>query len=106
MNTIALTRRGRLLLLGVPTVLAVLTLLAGAMFLATAMVNQVEASADPVGGVEAQQVTVVPGDTLWSIAASAESQEDIQTLMTHIAELNDLDSSTLQPGQVIHVPVD
>ncbi|WP_120004352.1 LysM peptidoglycan-binding domain-containing protein [Nesterenkonia muleiensis] len=101
-----LTRRGRLLLLGLPAVLAAVALLAAAVFAAAALFNQALASTGAASGVEAEQVTVTEGDTLWSIASAAESDADIQQLITQIAELNDLDSAQLEHGQVLFVPAD
>lgn len=50
-------------------------------------------------------VTVQPGDTLWSIAASHTSANgDIQTSIDRISETNHLSASTLQPGQHLRIP--
>ncbi|TLP96056.1 LysM peptidoglycan-binding domain-containing protein [Nesterenkonia salmonea] len=102
----ALTRRGRVLLLGVPAMLLAAALLVAAVFAAAALFNQAQASTDSDAGLEAEVITVSEGDTLWSIASSAESGTDVQQLITQIAELNDLDSSQLAPGQELYVPVD
>lgn len=101
-----LTRRGRVLLLGVPAVLLALALLVAAVFAGAALLNQAQASTDAEAGLEAEVITVTEGDTLWSIATAAESGTDVQLLITQIAELNDLDSSQLAPGQELYVPVD
>ncbi len=102
----ALTRRGRLFLLGLPALLLAATLLVAAVFAGAALFNQAQASTDSEAGLEAEVVTVTEGDTLWSIASAAESGADVQLLITQIAELNDLDSSQLAPGQELYVPVD
>lgn len=103
-STLSLTRRGRLLLLGMPVLVAAALLLAAAVFAGAALFNQAQASTGEVAGVEAVEVTVAPGDTLWSIASATESGTDIQQLITQIGELNDLDSAQLTPGQVLFVP--
>lgn len=103
---VTLTRRGRFFLLGLPAMLLAAALLAAAIFGAASLVNQAQAGSAPHPGVEAVEVTVGEGETLWSIAAATESQTDIQQLITQIAEINGLESSQLQPGQVLHVPLD
>jgi len=101
-----LTRRGRFLLLGLPVLIALAVALLGALMLATSLLNQAQASSDATPGVEAQVVTVGAGDTLWSVANAVESDEHTQVLIGQIAELNDLDTSELTPGQELFVPVD
>lgn len=102
---ITLTRRGRLLLIGLPVLTALLCGLIALGLLAGAAANRVQASESAPMGVEAEVVEVSHGDTLWSVAARADSEEDVQTLISRISELNDLDSSELQPGQQLYVPV-
>lgn len=101
-----LTRRGRFLLLGLPVLAALTMALLGALILAASWMNQAQASSSDAPGVEAQVVTVGAGDTLWSVAASVESEERTQVLIGQIAELNDLSGSELTPGQELFVPVD
>lgn len=105
-STLSLTRRGRLLLLGMPALVAAALLLAAAIFAGSALFSQAQASTGEIGGVGAVEVTVTPGDTLWSIASAAQSETDIQQLITQISELNNLDSAQLAPGQVLFVPAD
>ena len=64
-----------------------------------------QASSEGAPGVEAVEVTVGPGDTLWSIAGAVGAGEDIQVLISQIAEFNDLSTSELQPGQTLYIPV-
>lgn len=101
-----LTRRGRFLLLGLPALAVLAVALLGALLLATSLLNQAQASSGGVPGVEAQVITVGAGDTLWSVAASVESEEHTQVLIGQIAELNGLDDSELTPGQELYVPQD
>ncbi|TLP75505.1 LysM peptidoglycan-binding domain-containing protein [Nesterenkonia sphaerica] len=101
-----LTRRGRVLLLGVPALLLTLAMLIAAVFAGAALMNQVQASTTSSAGVEAEIVTVSAGDTLWSLASAADTGTEVQVLITQIAELNDLDSSQLTPGQELYIPVD
>jgi LysM repeat protein len=102
----ALTRRGRVLLLGVPALLLAAALLVAAVFAGAALFNQAQASTSSKPGLEAEVVTVSEGDTLWSIASATDSGTEVQVLITHIAELNDLDTAQLAPGQELYVPVD
>lgn len=103
---LTLTRRGRLFLLGLPALLATALLVAAITFAGAALFNQAQASTGDTAGVQAEQVTVTQGDTLWSIASAAQTETDVQQLITQIAELNDLDSAQLEPGQVLFVPAD
>ena len=49
--------------------------------------------------------TVVSGDTLWDIAAQhAPEGADLRDVVFDVKRVNGLDSSTIQPGQVIRVP--
>ncbi|MDZ5076052.1 LysM peptidoglycan-binding domain-containing protein [Nesterenkonia sp. HG001] len=100
-----LTRRGRLLLIGLPALTLLAAALVGLALLAGSFANMAQASSQEPAGVEAVEVTVAPGDTLWSVASELDSGEDVQVLIGQIAELNDLSSSELHPGQTLHVPV-
>ena len=50
-------------------------------------------------------VTVHPGDTLWSIAATRGGEvADVQETVDRITAANHLQSPTLQPGQRLRIP--
>ncbi|GAB3188181.1 LysM peptidoglycan-binding domain-containing protein [Nesterenkonia suensis] len=104
-TTVTLTRRGRLLFVGLPALVLLAAALVGLALLVGSFTNLAQASGQEALGVEAIEVTVTPGDTLWSVASRVDSEEDIQVLITRIAELNDLSSSELHPGQTLDVPV-
>lgn len=90
-----LTRRGRLVVsLLIATVLVVVGL-AGAR---TALAGDTAAPAS------VEQVTVLPGDTLWSIATASTPGGDVRDTVAEIRELNALQSSTLVAGQELLVP--
>jgi nucleoid-associated protein YgaU len=64
-----------------------------------------------VGGGEGElvlvsdsNVVVQQGDTLWSIARSVAGGQDVRIVVDEIQQLNGLDGSTLQPGQVLRLP--
>jgi predicted Zn-dependent protease len=50
-------------------------------------------------------VTVHPGDTLWSIAASRSGDNDVQDTIDRITATNHLHGATLQPGQKLRIPL-
>ncbi len=50
-------------------------------------------------------ITVRPGDTLWSIAASNTSNDgDVQETIDRISDANRLHATSLEPGQRLRVP--
>jgi LysM repeat protein len=52
------------------------------------------------------RVTVLPGQTLWTIAEQAEPSADPRTVIPQIMEINAISSTSLQPGQQLWVPRD
>ncbi len=48
---------------------------------------------------------VRPGDTLWEIAERVGGQRDPREVVTSIAEANRVDPGSVEPGQVLTVPV-
>lgn len=95
-----LTRRGRIL---VGTLVA-LPIIVGAYFIG---MGSSSAGADSVQStVSFETVTVMPGDTLWSIAQSVAPNADAQAVIAAIEELNQLETLTLQPGQKLAIPAD
>lgn len=53
-----------------------------------------------------ETVTVMPGDSLWSIAGEVAPNADPQTVISEIVALNQLESATVQPGQQIAIPAE
>ena len=95
---IRLNRRGRLFF---GTLLA-LALVVGAYFVG---LGASQAGADStVSTVSFEQITVMPGDTLWSIASDVAPTVDPQQVIADITSLNQLDTATVQPGQRISIP--
>ncbi len=90
-----LTRRGRLVVF----VLAFLAAVAiGVAFAGGSMAT---------GDKEATETVVVaPGETLWEIASDMADDGDVRDTMSHISDLNQLDSVALAAGQRLEVPVD
>ena len=50
------------------------------------------------------QVVVRPGQSLWSIAESADPDADTRVIIQRIVDLNGLASAAVQPGQQLWVP--
>ena len=95
---IRLNRRGRLFFGS----LLVLPIIAVAYFLG---LGASQAGADStVSSTSFEQVTVMPGDTLWSIAANIAPGADTQTVIAEIVSLNQLETATVQPGQRLAIP--
>ena len=94
-----LTRRGRLartlLVLSLAVVLAsVFGLSAGA------------GTSDSVGAPTSFiEITVAPGDTLWSLATRMAGGEDVRAMVDEIASVNALASADLQAGQKVRIPL-
>jgi LysM repeat protein len=51
-----------------------------------------------------EYMTVLSGDTLWSIATEIAPQEDPRDVVAEIIALNQLPSAALMPGQEIALP--
>jgi LysM repeat protein len=57
------------------------------------------------GKVDLAEVVVLPGDTLWDIAGRyGPPGSDIRETVYRIRKANGLQTSVLQPGQVLAVP--
>jgi hypothetical protein len=99
---LTLTRRGRLVFLGLPVLAgsAALVVLA-VIFLVPSTAT---ATSEPVPGSGTEQTTVFPGQSLWELAVTADPDRDPRDVMDEIVELNDLDSSVLVAGQLLEVP--
>lgn len=93
-----LTRRGRLVLIVLPLLLAaglLAVLIAGAFAPAHAT-----ASAEGPGLTE---VTVMQGESLWSLARTYAPEQDARDVVAQIQDLNHLDGP-LRAGQTITIP--
>jgi hypothetical protein len=56
------------------------------------------------GGTELVEVTVRPGDTLWSIASTTSPDRDPRAVIEDIRGLNDLSGDLVRVGEVLRVP--
>lgn len=63
------------------------------------------ASSTLIDPPDEHRVVVKPGDTLWKLAKQyAPEQADLRSFIENVIEHNQLSSSELQSGQVIHIP--
>lgn len=95
-----LTRRGRIVLGGLATVLMSALLAAAALFGSSSANASVENSEQEFG-----YVVVAPGATLWSVASELDPAGDPRDLVSEIVQLNQLDGSGVLAGQAIAVPL-
>lgn len=98
-KTFRLTRRGRLLLVGIP----VLTLLIVAVFSLGVAVTA--AAASPESSPAVTTVTVTQGESLWAVAERVNPHADTREVVDAILQLNGLSSDTVIAGQQVDVPV-
>ena len=108
-RALQLTRRGRLVLFGVPalTMAAALLFMSMGIFLGS-FASPAHASAQlPVTDFAdyATTVTVLQGDSLWSIAGESNPNRNIREVVQEIVALNDLGAGVLQAGQQLFVPL-
>jgi LysM repeat protein len=94
-STLKLTRRGRVVVLGL------CLLLAG---LVAALAASASRAAQPGEPPEPAVAVVQPGDTLWSVAARHVPSDDPYGMIDEIRHLNDLNSHTIHPGQELILP--
>ena len=97
-RTPMLTRRGRII---------VGALIAVPVLAFTYMLGLDASQADAgstVSNVSLEEITVMPGDTLWTIAAEVAPKADPQQVINELTSLNRLETQTLQPGQHLAIP--
>lgn len=95
---VRLTRRGR----------ALLVLLLAAVLLSAFSLGRTGSEAASVlgsaGAAAPTSTTVQPGDSLWSVAQRIAPEHDTREVVAQIQRLNDLDTPTLQVGQLLLLP--
>jgi LysM repeat protein len=97
-----LTRRGRIVLIGLP-----LVLLAALILSLAGLLNSPAKAADNASGLTvtpAVSVTVQPGESLWAIAGKVDPDRDPRDVIADIVQLNDLQAGKVMPGQQLFVP--
>jgi LysM domain-containing protein len=93
-----LTRRGKIV------VAVAAALLAGGLSLVIAASAQATSHAPGAAQQGLAKVTVRPGQSLWSVAESADPNADTRAVIQQIVELNGLSADTVMPGQSLWVP--
>jgi LysM repeat protein len=94
-----ITRRGRAVLATLASLPVVAVIVAVAIF------GPSNAVATGAVGVDAfDYVTVAAGETLWGIAEELAPSADPRDVISSIVSLNQLQSSTVQPGQRLAIP--
>jgi hypothetical protein len=91
---VRLTRRGVAVVVGLVAALG-----AGLVALAAASAPGADA-----GTAHPAVVSVVPGDTLWAIAARVAPDRDPRAEVAALERANHLTSPTLLPGQLLRIP--
>lgn len=97
-----LTRRGRIVLVGLPFVLLAVVLIS-----LSGVLNSPAKAADSVSELSLTptvSVTVQPGESLWGIAGAVAPERDPRDVVADIVQLNNLDGGKVMPGQQIFVP--
>lgn len=94
---VRLTRRGRLVVFGV--------MLAVVFAVALALSGSSTATHESGPEVRTERIVVQPGQTLWAIAQEY-GDGDLRETVDELERLNALDSTMLQAGQELFVPVD
>ena len=97
-----LTRRGRIVLIGIPLVLLAALLLSLAGFF-NSPANASDSAAE-LQTTSAVTVTVQPGQSLWGIAAAVAPDRDARDVVADIVQLNNLSAGAVFPGQQLFVP--
>lgn len=102
-GAVRLTRKGRLVFRGIPALtLAVLIVLGALAFISP---GEAKSSTVEVATQVSSTMTVMHGDSLWSIAAKVAPEQDNRDVINHIMQINDLSTAQVEPGQVLEVPV-
>lgn len=98
---LTLTRRGRLLLVGLP-----MMLMAAALLMFTGFFTAPAQAADQGGGeTQTVSVNVGPGETIWALATEFAPERDPRDVVAEIVELNGLGTSVVQAGQELDIPI-
>jgi hypothetical protein len=93
-----LTRRGKIV------VAVAAALLAAGLSLVIAASAQATSHSPGAAQQGLAKVTVRPGQSLWSVAESADPNADTRAVIQQIVELNGLSADTVMPGQSLWVP--
>jgi hypothetical protein len=93
-----LTSRGRLAVAGVSA------LLIGALSVGLAAAAQATRAGSPSPGRYVAQVTVRPGQSLWSLAEAYDPDADTRSVIREIQQLNSMTVDQVRAGEVLWMP--
>ena len=93
-----LTRRGRMAVTGVSA------LLIGALSVGLATAAQATRSGSASPGRYLSKVTVLPGQSLWSLAEAYDPDADTRQVVQQIKQLNSMTGDQVRAGAVLWVP--
>jgi hypothetical protein len=97
---VRLTRRGRIAVTGVSA------LLIGALSVTLATAAQATHTGSASPGRYVAKVTIMPGQSLWSVAEAYDPNADTRLVIQEIQQLNSMAGDQVQPGEVLWVPRD
>lgn len=103
--SLKLTRKGRRVL---QTCIGFAGLVVTALIVGTLWFQQPlspAAATDDMGSGMYEQIVVQPGDTLWGISIRLSDRGNHGAILEQIVSYNDLESSDLEVGQVLYIPV-
>lgn len=104
-----LTRRGRLVFFGIPALLAAAATLFAAMGIIFGSIASPAHASVEFESVSmrdyATTVTVLEGESLWSIASDSNPGRNAREVVQEIVALNDLGAGMIHAGQQIFVPL-
>ena len=95
-----LTRRGRIVVTGVSA------LLIGALSVGLATAAQATRAGSGSPGRYVAKVTVLPGQSLWSLGEAYDPNADTRLIVQEIQQLNSMSGDQVQAGEVLWVPRD
>ena len=95
-----LTRRGRVVVTGVSA------LLIGALSVGLATAAQATRAGSGSPGRYVAKVTVLPGQSLWSLGEAYDPNADTRLIVQEIQQLNSMSGDQVQAGEVLWVPRD
>ena len=97
-----LTRRGKVVLIGIPLMLLTALLLSLVGFL-NSPAKAADSTAD-LALTPTVSVTVQAGESLWAIAGTVAPERDPRDVIADIVQLNNLSAGSVVPGQQLFVP--
>lgn len=100
-----LTRRGRAVMTALAAAPVVVGILAGSLAAGSAAAVGRSSAASGQAVAAVREVTVRPGDSLWSVAVRIAPDRDPRLTVRTLVQWNALTTTTLTPGEQLAVPV-